>query len=55
MSPEATATREMVSQWTKKRELTNKDQMKGVTMLIGQVKKGDLPYVLISIVTKNLA
>ena len=35
MSPEATATGEMISIVIKKRELPNKDSMKAITMIIG--------------------
>ena len=46
MSPYATATGEMVSQGTRKREI-DKDWMKAVVMLLGMVKNGDLLYRLI--------
>ena len=46
MSPEATAASEMIGLAIKKRELANKERMKAVAMLIGQVKNGHLPYAL---------
>ena len=54
MSPEAMATSELVGQWIKKKkkELTDKDQMKAIALLIGQVNNGVLPYGSISIVAK---
>ena len=55
MPSEAVSAGEMVSQWTKKKELTNKEQMKAVTMLIGQLQNGHLPYGSITIIAKNFS
>ena len=52
MSPEAMAAGKMVGQWTKKRELMNREWMKAVAV---QVRNGHLLYGSITIVVKNLA
>ena len=55
MTPEAMATGGVVHLGVKNKELTNREQMKAVAVLIGMVKNGGLPHGSISIVTKKLS
>ena len=55
MSPEAMAAGEMVCQWTKKRELTSKEWMKAVAMLIGWLQNGHLLHGSIIIVGETFS
>ena len=41
--PSIMATSEVVAHWMKKRELSDRDQMKVVALLIGHLKNGVLP------------
>ena len=53
MTPEATATGEVVYLGVKNKDLTNREGMKAVALLIGRVKTGVLLHGSISIVAQK--